>query len=571
MLPKLIDGPIAGLGRFSTEHQRKTSIEDQKAVVDGALAAARRKLDYWFFDEAESAASLDRPGYRDLMGAVAGRKVRVIIVDDVERVSRDLADGMTFWKLVNFHEVQFISIADGIDSMRPGDEMKFMLKLMTGQMSRTSTTHTTTRTMHNRATKGLATGNKTYGYANAEGEDGEVRLVVVDVEAKWVVFMFEKKAEGYPVRWIARELTKHGVPVPRARMKHASKPKAWSEGTVRSILANPIYDGRGVYNKTRWVRVPGTDKRVQRDNPPSEHIHFVAPRIVDADLWRTAQEKLAEVAKTFTKKADGSPKGRALSGRVDRHALSGLLFCAACGGPMTVSKSSSADYYQCKEYKRGGCHVHKALRESLALRCITQALRAKLGRGAGLAYARKRIVEEIASVARGRNAGLRTAQERLAKVEADLAGVMGFIKKGIHSDAVVEELRILEEQRKRDQRAVAELGRAASVPVRIPSDKEVLDLVFRIEDRVRQDPMGAKALFLELFQGGRIELHLGADGVFTARSKLLPLVLFAEAKQKTAEPLSRDSAVFGGSSGGAIHALKTAILLDWEARCEAAA
>jgi hypothetical protein len=65
--------------------------------------------------------------------------------------------------------------------------------------------------------------------------------------------------------------------------------------------------------------------------------------------------------------------------------------------------------------------------------------------------------------------------------------------------------------------------------------------------------MGAKALFLELFQGGRIELHLGADEVFTAKSKLLPLILFAEAqKAKAAEPHSWDSAAFGVGSGGRI-------------------
>jgi hypothetical protein len=50
----------------------------------------------------------------------------------------------------------------------------------------------------------------------------------------------------------------------------------------------------------------------------------------------------------------------------------------------------------------------------------------------------------------------------------------GTIKKGIHSDAVAEELRTLEVQRDRDRRAVAELERATEAPVRIPSDAEVL-------------------------------------------------------------------------------------------------
>lgn len=568
MLPPLKDGPVAGYFRFSTEHQKQTSIDDQMAVVNGALAAIKRTLDFSFSDAAESGGSLDRPGYCRLMEAITVYKVRVIIVDDVERISRDIADGMTFWKWIKFHEVQFVSIADGIDSDDPGDEMKFMFKLMVGEMSRKSTIKTTSRTMHNRATKCLALGGKTYGYAAVAGADGEFRLAIVDVEAKWIVFMYQKRDEGYPVRWIARELTRQGVLTPRASTKHKTRSKAWSEGTVRNILSNPIYVTRAVYNHTRQVKVPGTKRRIVRVNPPSEHIAIVTPRIIEDELFDRVQAKLAEVAATYTKKADGAPKGRALSGRVDSHPLSGVLLCAACGGPMIVSKGSSADYYQCREYKRGGCTVHKTLRESVALRCITKALRDRLSSPSGLAYARKRVVEEIATASRGRNAGLRTARERLTKAELELAGVISFIKRGIHSDAIAEELTALEAQVKRDRRAVAELEHATSAPLRIPSDKEVLALVFGVEERVKESPMEAKALFLELFQGG-IALTLGADEVFTARSTLLPLILFADAKTKNAEPRSRDSALFGFGSGGLLRALANAISLPFEVRLAA--
>jgi site-specific DNA recombinase len=63
------------------------------------------------------------------------------------------------------------------------------------------------------------------------------------------------------------------------------------------MLRRERYVGRIIWNRTRFIKRPGTNKRVCRPRPKSEWSTQEAPelRIVDGELWTRVQDRLVQV------------------------------------------------------------------------------------------------------------------------------------------------------------------------------------------------------------------------------------------------------------------------------------
>ena len=62
------------------------------------------------------------------------------------------------------------------------------------------------------------------------------------------------------------------------------------------MLHRELYAGRIVWNRSRFVKQPGTNKRLRRERPQSEWLVTEQPdlRIVDAALWERVQARLSD-------------------------------------------------------------------------------------------------------------------------------------------------------------------------------------------------------------------------------------------------------------------------------------
>ena len=156
----------------------------------------------------------------------------------------------------------------------------------------------------------------------------------------------------------------------------------WYPGLVQQLLHNPVYVGRPGWNKNTFARyacldgegrvtteVPGPrpgPRRSIRRRPMSEWVQPDRPLfdpIVEPAVWERAQEKLAD-----RKTPSRNPKS-------DRLYLSGLLYCARCGGRMIAWHCTSARgrgwqfSYTCPSYRRegrlnrSGCGHHRVKAE----------------------------------------------------------------------------------------------------------------------------------------------------------------------------------------------------------------
>ena len=94
--------------------------------------------------------------------------------------------------------------------------------------------------------------------------DGEcIRQQINPDEAAIVRRIFEMAAEGGSLKAVARTLNDERVqsPRPRAGKRYAT----WCPTAIRAMLRRELYAGRVVWNRSRFVKAPGSNKRLRRE------------------------------------------------------------------------------------------------------------------------------------------------------------------------------------------------------------------------------------------------------------------------------------------------------------------
>lgn len=318
-----------GYSRYSTDLQNERSIADQEALIRRYAQVNGLTLARLYSDAAQSGASiLGRDGILELLADARAGGIDVVIVEELDRLSRDMEDLAGIHKRLSFAGVEIMAVHEGVAST-----VTVGLRGLVGQLFREDNARKIRRGLSGRVSQGLSAGGKAFGYAPHPTEKG--RLLIVEDEAAIVRRIFKDFAAGQSPVQIARALTAEGAPKPRSsRAWNASTIYGWAE-RHSGILRNDLYTGRIVWNKSRMVKDPDTGRRVSRPNPAEEWKSHDAPdlRIIHADLWRAVQAMLTP--KTTT------PSERARMRRPTRP-LSGLLRCAACGGGMSVKGKDKA-------------------------------------------------------------------------------------------------------------------------------------------------------------------------------------------------------------------------------------
>lgn len=547
--------------RYSSDQQREASIEDQvrrcRAFIESHGGVFDPNL--VFADFAVSGSSTARPSFEALMARVTAKppQVDAIITEDLSRISRDFADSAMIFKKLQFAGVALLGVADGIDTSAKHAKLTFGVKSLVADWQLDEIRDKTLRGLEGRALAGFSTGGVPYGYRSSPVTTPDGRLVghrveIAPEQAEVVRWIFDQYRNGRALTAITRQLNKQGTEPPRARTKH--RLKGWAPATVRVFLHNQKYVGLWAFKKTQWVKVPGTNKRRPRKRPAEELIKKEHPelRIIDADTWTEVQTRLRAVREFYTKKADGTPKGRALPGRASAYPLSSLLMCGQCGKPMVIYGGGSSKHYRCSHaIHRGTCPNKKGVREDIARKKILGTIHDALLKPDRIAFVRKRIAERLGEMSRERNAVLDERHARLQRTEEKIRGLIEFIATGDKSEYIVSTLHDLEAQAKQEKAAIAQVEREAATPIKLPAPEEVLKRVFDLEARLREDPTVGREMLRRLLKGGTIKLELGADDVYTAKTELLPLMLLAPENTTAADPGSPGSAaVYSKYSGG---------------------
>jgi site-specific DNA recombinase len=173
-----------------------------------------------------------------------------------------------------------------------------------------------------------------------------------DPETAHVVrWIFAQRLAGHSTARIARALNDAGMPCPSAsdpgRNQHRTG-AGWTLGTVTTILQNPRYTGRQVWNRQRTDKdlapadVSLGHKDVQRWNLPDGWVISTRPA-------HDALVSEADFAAQDIHAARGPSPQADLTGPGKREYLpSGLLVCGTCGRRMESAWSNGKPAYRCR-------------------------------------------------------------------------------------------------------------------------------------------------------------------------------------------------------------------------------
>ena len=312
--------------RFSTDLQDERSIEDQVMLCRKYAERESLGIVATFDDHARSGGSImGRDGLLALMDKAREHCFEVVIVEALDRLSRDMEDLAGIHKRLSFLGIEIRAIHEGVVNT-----VLIGLRGLVGQLFREDNAHKVRRGQAGRVGQGLSAGGLTYGYAPVPGDRG--KRSVVEAEAEIVRRIFLEYVDGRTPRDIACKLNVEQIPPPRGRAWNASTINGNSQrGT--GLLNHELYAGKLIWNKVRMVRDPDTGRRISRPNAESERQASDVPdlAIVPRNLFEAAQKR--KKARSVT-----HPNQQ----RRPRHILSGLLKCGACGAGMSSNGKDSS-------------------------------------------------------------------------------------------------------------------------------------------------------------------------------------------------------------------------------------
>ena len=357
------------------------SITNQKAILEDYAKKNGFTNMLHFSDDGYSGTSFTRPDWLKMIAAVEADEVGTVIVKDLSRLGRDhLQVGFHTEVVFRKHDVRFIAIGNNIDSdVAESTEFAPFLNIFAEWHAR-DTSRKIKTVMQSKGNSGKhLTSAAVYGYRKS-AEDKNLWLI--DNEAAEIVKrIFAMCVNGLGPYQIAKTLSDDKVLRPSVYValrdggtytpKSATDPYRWYCKTVEKILERLEYTGCTVNFRTE--RPSYRDHRkVERAESEWQIFENTQEAIIDLETWETVQK----CRKTKRRNnSTGAP-----------NPLTGLAYCADCGGrmynhrPPLANKYQSQDSYACIGYtgypKR--CTMHyistKNLQERVleAIRAVTQ-------------------------------------------------------------------------------------------------------------------------------------------------------------------------------------------------------
>lgn len=326
--------------RYSSDNQRDASLDDQLRNCRNHCERQGWPMPTIYTDAATSGARNDRPGYLKMMRELEPGDV--LLVDDLSRLSRDSITTAKAVRRITFAGVRLIGVSDGVDTARKSHKADVGLRGLMSELYLDDLAEKTHRGLTGRALAGKSAGGLAYGYrVTSTGE-----RAIDDDQAAVVHRIYRDYLSGISPRRIAATLNQEGVPSARG--------STWTVTAIYGdtkrgigILANSLYIGRQIWNRSHWIKHPDTGRRIRRERPENEWVinHHPELAIIDQDTWDAVQDRMQR------RSSAAAGAGNRHQGRRPRHLLTGILRCATCGGPMVIVNRYS---YGCTRHKNRG-------------------------------------------------------------------------------------------------------------------------------------------------------------------------------------------------------------------------
>ena len=363
------------LSRDDELQGESNSISNQKQMLEDFARRNGLPNPTHFTDDGISGTRFDRPGFLAMMEEVEAGRVEAIVIKDMSRLGRDYLKVGQVMEVLRQRGVRLIAINDGVDSLKGDDDFTPFRNIMNEFYAR----DTSRKIRSVFKAKGMSgkhlTGTVIYGYLWDEKREHWL----VDEEAAEVVRrIFSLTLEGYGPYQIACKLSADRIEIPVVhlarfnegvnRSKPVKDPYGWGSSTIVNILKKREYLGHTINFKTRKHFKDKKSHYVSEDEwTIFENTHEA---IIDQQTFDLAQKIRSNVRRYPNGWGEAAP-------------LTGLLYCADCGGKMYVHRTNNGrriSQYTCSNYTKVPCGTlcptQHRINESAILTLVSDTLRA---------------------------------------------------------------------------------------------------------------------------------------------------------------------------------------------------
>ena len=363
------------LSRDDELQGESNSISNQKQMLEDFARRNGLPNPTHFTDDGISGTRFDRPGFLAMMEEVEAGRVEAIVIKDMSRLGRDYLKVGQVMEVLRQRGVRLIAINDGVDSLKGDDDFTPFRNIMNEFYAR----DTSRKIRSVFKAKGMSgkhlTGTVIYGYLWDEKREHWL----VDEEAAEVVRrIFSLTLEGYGPYQIACKLSADRIEIPVVhlarfnegvnRSKPVKDPYGWGSSTIVNILKKREYLGHTINFKTRKHFKDKKSHYVSEDEwTIFENTHEA---IIDQQTFDLVQKIRSNVRRYPNGWGEAAP-------------LTGLLYCADCGGKMYVHRTNNGkriSQYTCSNYTKVPCgtlcHTQHRINESAVLTLVSDTLRA---------------------------------------------------------------------------------------------------------------------------------------------------------------------------------------------------
>ena len=414
-------------GKDDDQQRESNSISNQKAMLEEFAARQGFTNIVHFTDDGISGTCFDRPGFLAMMKEVEAGNVEYLCIKDMSRMGRDYLKVGQIMEILRQRGVRLIAINDGVDSARGDDDFTPFRNIMNEYYAR-DTSRKIRSTFQSKGKSGKhLTGTVIYGYLWNEARD----QWLVDPEAAEVVKrIFAMTIEGYGPYQIASKLKSEKVLIPSAYLAQhgegVNKNKTfkdvygWGSSTICNILEKREYLGHTINFKTR------------------KHFKDKKSHYVPEEEWtifeNTHEPIIDQQTFDLVQKIRGNVR-RYPDGWGEAAPLTGLLYCADCGGKMYVHRTNNGkriSQYTCSQYSKVPvgklCKTQHRINEDVVLSLVSEMLKAIAEYAKHDRAEFVRVVQEAQSSqqtteVRKQRTRLATAKQRVSELEVLLCKI----------------------------------------------------------------------------------------------------------------------------------------------------
>jgi len=284
--------------RVSTEEQSEKGLSLENQVKRGIELAMKMGCDYKVFTDAGLSGKIPfdkRPGLNSLLNEVVSKKIDMIFVIDLDRLSRaDIIQTTLIKNIIKENGVRLFELTGETNLNDINQELLADIKGLLSAFEIKKTSGRIKTVLEQNAKMGKVPGGPllAFGYT----KDSNKLLIINEDEREVVELIYKLALEGKGSKAIATILNEKGILTKRGRSKTGNTLKVkgvkrtsfvWRDAVVYKILTNPIYMGKRNYSgkvydcpaivseKTFNLVKEGLSKRDQFKNTTNKYIFLL--------------------------------------------------------------------------------------------------------------------------------------------------------------------------------------------------------------------------------------------------------------------------------------------------------